>query len=150
VYQGQGKFDQAEALLVELVERRRRVRGPEHPDLALALALLGAGRLQQQRSAEAEPVLREALAIREAKVPDAWLTSDARWLLGGALLGQQKYAEAEPLLLQGYEGLMQRRDKIPAARRRRPTESLERLVQLYDAWGKPDEAAKWRKVLKAN
>jgi hypothetical protein len=24
---------------------------------------------------------------------------------------------------------------------------LERLVQLYDAWGKPDEAAKWRKEL---
>jgi hypothetical protein len=27
----------------------------------------------------------------------------------------------------------------------RLTEALERLVQLYDAWGKKDEAAKWRK-----
>ncbi len=26
------------------------------------------------------------------------------------------------------------------------TEALQRLVQLYDAWGKKDEAAKWRKV----
>ena len=26
----------------------------------------------------------------------------------------------------------------------RPVEALERLVQLYDAWGKPEEAAKWR------
>jgi len=33
----------------------------------------------------------------------------------------------------------------------RMRDALERLVQLYDAWGKPDEAAKWRKELeKAN
>jgi hypothetical protein len=25
--------------------------------------------------------------------------------------------------------------------------TLERLVKLYDAWDKPDEAAKWRKEL---
>ena len=24
------------------------------------------------------------------------------------------------------------------------TEALERLVQLYDDWGKPDQAAEWR------
>ena len=29
------------------------------------------------------------------------------------------------------------------------TEALERLVQLYDAWGKQAEAAKWKKVLEA-
>ena len=26
---------------------------------------------------------------------------------------------------------------------------IERLVQLYEAWEKPDEAAKWRKELEA-
>jgi hypothetical protein len=25
-------------------------------------------------------------------------------------------------------------------------EALDRLVQLYEAWGKPEEAARWRKV----
>ena len=63
------------------------------------------------------------------------------------LLGQKKYAEAEPLLLQGYEGLVQRRDKIPPKYPNRPTEALERLVQLYDAWGKKDKADEWRKKL---
>jgi hypothetical protein len=29
------------------------------------------------------------------------------------------------------------------------TVALERLVQLYLAWGKPDEAARWRKDLEA-
>ena len=31
----------------------------------------------------------------------------------------------------------------------RLTEALERLVQLYDAWGKQDKADEWRKKLEA-
>jgi hypothetical protein len=31
----------------------------------------------------------------------------------------------------------------------RLTEALERLVQLYDGWGKRDEAARWRAELEA-
>jgi len=30
---------------------------------------------------------------------------------------------------------------------RRATESLQWLAQLYDAWGKPAQAAEWRKKL---
>jgi hypothetical protein len=29
------------------------------------------------------------------------------------------------------------------------TEALERIVELYDAWNKPQVAAKWRKELEA-
>jgi hypothetical protein len=68
-------------------------------------------------------------------------------VLGGSLLGQQKYADAEPLLLRGYDGMKKREGKIPPQGKLRPTEALERLVQLYDAQGKPDEVAKWRKEL---
>jgi hypothetical protein len=28
-------------------------------------------------------------------------------------------------------------------------DALEKLVQFYDAWGKPDEATKWRKEMEA-
>jgi len=67
--------------------------------------------------------------------------------LGGARVGQAKYAEAEPLLLTGYEGMKQRQAKIPNEGRLRLTEGVDRLVQLYDALGKKDESAKWRKEL---
>jgi eukaryotic-like serine/threonine-protein kinase len=62
-------------------------------------------------------------------------------MLGGSLLGQRKYAEAETHLLHGYEGMKQREDKIPASAKFRVTESLKHLVQLYEAWGKPEQAA---------
>jgi hypothetical protein len=44
--------------------------------------------------------------------------------------------------------MKQRAAKIPEPGRKVwLTEALKRLVRLYDAWGKPDEAAKWRKEL---
>ncbi len=66
-------------------------------------------------SMEAEPLLRECLAIREKALPDNWLTFNTRSMLGGLLLGQKKYEEAEPLLLAGYEGMKERENSDSAA-----------------------------------
>ena len=98
---------------------------------------------------DAEPILRESLAIREKNEPDAWTTFDTKSLLGGALAGQKKYADAEPLLLAGYEGMKQREKTIPPQSSTRLPEGIERLVQLYDAWGKKDKADEWRKKREA-
>jgi len=72
---------------------------------------------------------------------------DCSTLLGGALLGQEKCADAEPLLVQGYQGMKSREAKMPDAARMHLAQALERLVQLYDAWGKSDQAEPWRKKL---
>jgi eukaryotic-like serine/threonine-protein kinase len=111
------------------------------------LVELGLTLLQVRQPTEAEPLLRECLAIRESKAPDEWRTFNAKSLLGGALLGQQKYAEAEPLLLQGYEGMKQRETKIPANAKKRLAEAAERLATLYEAIGRADEARAWREKL---
>jgi hypothetical protein len=51
-------------------------------------------------------------------------------------------------LLQGYEGLKQRAKKIPERHRAvRLSQAVERLIRLYDALQKKDEAAKWHKEL---
>jgi hypothetical protein len=70
-------------------------------------------------------------------------------MLGGALLGQKRYADAEPLLLKGYEGMKAREKTIPHQGMVRVPEALERLVQLYEATGNKDEAARWRTELVA-
>jgi hypothetical protein len=94
--------------------------------------------------------LREGLIVSEQKQPDFWETFDAQSILGGCLLGQQKYADAEPLLLAGYGGIHERENMIPAASRVRQKEAVERLVQLYDATTRKDEAAVWRGRLEAH
>ena len=93
--------------------------------------------------------MRECLLSREKTEADAWTTFNTQSLLGGSLLGQKNLPPdaAEPLLLAGYEGMKAREAKIPAQGKPRLTEALERLVQLYDAWGKPSHAAEWREKL---
>ena len=101
----------------------------------------------QGEYAAAEPLLRECLAIRAAKLPDVWLTFHARSQLGGSLLGQKKYAEAEPLVLTGYEGMQAREAWISGRDKNWLIEAGARIVALYDAWGKPGAAAAWRAKL---
>jgi eukaryotic-like serine/threonine-protein kinase len=64
-----------------------------------------------------------------------------------ALAGQKKYAEAERYLIDGYEGLKARETTIPASSRKNPAAAAARIVPFYEAWGKPDQAAAWRKKL---
>jgi hypothetical protein len=49
----------------------------------------------------------------------------------------------------GYEGMKQREAKIPPQGKVRLSEAVERMVRLYDAWGKKDKAAEWRKKSEA-
>ena len=104
--------------------------------------------LNAGRFADAEPILNEGLTLREMAMPDSWQTFNTQSLLGGALAGQKKYADAEPLLLAGYRGMIQRETTISQSfRASRLTEALQRLVDLYTAWAKPDEAAMWQQTL---
>jgi tetratricopeptide (TPR) repeat protein len=98
---------------------------------------------REGRYADAEPLLRECLEMRrEILSPDDWRISNAMSNLGESLVGQGRYAEAKPLLVEGYESM------VPSARRdQRLGEALERLVNLYDSWGKPDRAAEWKAAM---
>lgn len=100
------------------------------------IANLGAVRLAQQKYAEATTLLREGLRLTEKHDLDAGYRFYVMNLLGASLAGQKKYADAEPLLLESCQGLQQRQASLSPHLNapRRITESLERLVQLYDAW----------------
>jgi len=142
--------------------------GPNHIDTLLARRDLAQMHMNLNQFAAAEPILfevlrgmndrapedpivvsttrllRECLAAQQRSAPDAWWVFNAQLLLGGALLGQKNYAEAEPLLLQGYEGLKQREKTISPQDLLRIAEALDRLIELYTATNRPNEAKKWR------
>src|SRR5262249_15808856 len=126
-----------------LAERRRRVPA-DSLQLAGLLARSATIVLEAKAWTAAETILRESLAIREKAEPDAWTTFNTKAMLGGALLGQEKYGDAEPLMREGYEGMKQRRDKIPAQSKDRLTRALEWLIELADATGKLDDAERWK------
>jgi hypothetical protein len=111
------------------------------------LAEMASTRLREGNLAEAERLARECLTIREREIPGEWRTFNARSILGAALLGQKKYADSEPFLLSSYEPMRQLAGTIPQEGKVRLRELLHRLVQLYEATARPDEAAKWKKRL---
>jgi len=149
VLQEQGKWTEAETLQREALAIRRKRLGSEHPDVAPLLADSTRTLLHEEKFVKAEALAREYVAVFEQRLSEDWQTSDVRSLLGATLLGQKKYAEAEPFLLTGYQGMKQHEDIIPAGAKRRLKEALQHLVQLYDATGKPEEAAKWKRELTA-
>ncbi len=131
-------------LLQEQLSEARKALPKDSPQLAGMLAQIGLGLLEQKNWTEAEPLLRECLAIREKTQPDVWSTFNTKSLLGGALLGQKKFADAQPLLLAGYEGMKQREKTMPEQGKIRLPEAVDRLIELSTATNKPDEVKKWR------
>jgi len=125
---------------------RRQSLGAGHPDTLTSINNLAVVCLAG-KPAQAEPLLREALAIREKTAPNDWHTFETRSLLGGSLLGQRKFEEAEPFLLQGCEGMTAREARIPVHSKKKMAEAGARIVELYDSWGKQDKAEEWRRKL---
>jgi|GEM_PF-1099764 len=136
--------EKAEPIWRGLMAFWKQKEGADSPEYAEELANLGMNLLQQQKPVDAEPFLRECLLLFEKNQPDDVNTFNTMSLLGLSLLKQKKFADAEPLLVSGHKGMEEREEKIPAKGQFLLTEALERLIQLYETWGKPEQAAKWK------
>ncbi len=143
------QFEEAETWRRRLLEVTRTREGPGSVGYALALTGLGRTLLLRKKYGDAEVPLREALTLLRQQQPDDWRRFAAESLLGGVLLGQQKYPEAEARLREGYQGLKEHLARIPPLESANVTETVDRLVQLYEAQGKAEEAAKWRQQRQA-
>jgi hypothetical protein len=91
-----------------------------------------------------EPLLREGLEIsRKGLPPGHWQTAVAESVLGRCLISLKRYDEAEPLLVESYPIIKSNfgdRDRLTQR-------ALSRIIDLYEAWGKPDKAAEYRAML---
>ena len=98
------------------------------------------------KAQEGEDILREAVKLRTDSLPKEhfWvaLANDA---LGECLTTQGRYDEAEPLLLQSYESLK----SSQGANNPRTRLALQRLVVLYEDWGRFATANIYRNKLVA-
>jgi tetratricopeptide (TPR) repeat protein len=146
-YQVAGRLTDALPLLEGTLKRRQAQLGPDHLDTLLTMNNLAGAYLDANRWVEAEKTARECLVLLEKKQPDAWPTFDTKSILGAALLGQKNYASAEPLLLAGYQGMIEREAQTPVPDKTRLVKALERLVQLYEATGRKDQAKEWQQKL---
>jgi tetratricopeptide (TPR) repeat protein len=149
-YLRDGRTTEASDLLANHIQAKRQRYAGDGTRLALALSETGGALLAGKAYNEAEPLLRESLALAEAHAADVLDRHRIRSLLGVALVGRKKYAEAEPLLVQAFEGLDKTHAETSYAALIWRAQALERVVQLYVAWDKLDTAAEWRRKQEAS
>jgi serine/threonine-protein kinase len=149
-----GRHTEAVSELGTAIDIVRPILGHQHQLVAIYSINLAAALVADNRAAEAEPLLREALRIR-AQVPavvpsrrrtfieDDWSIGATRSLLGASLVALRRYDEAEAMLLDARRDL----EGAAAPRRRDVAVTISRLVDLYVAWGKPETASVYRALL---
>ena len=141
VLRQEGKYDQAESVARQAVQMATATLGDGHPLVALFELNLGRAQLLRNEAAGAEPVLRKALEIRKRAFPPGhWRIGEAEGLLGECLTAQKRYKEAEALLLDARRTLKHG----PGWEGEQAEATQLRLHALYEAWGRPDEAAAYR------
>ena len=139
-----GKHAEAETRIDETLKIYRAATSLQFINYATALMVQGLIYSQTSRTDEAEKLLREAVRIRTGNVPEThFLRATANGALGEFLTAQKRFAEAEPFLLASHQSLKDSQ----AANSPRTRLAVRRLVHLYEAWNKPDQAAPYRALV---
>jgi eukaryotic-like serine/threonine-protein kinase len=129
----------------ELLAVRRELDPPNPVDVSRSLEQLATCLIDQRKFDDGETAARECLEIREGIKPDHWMTNAARTVLGAAYAGQGRFAEAETLMIAPFTAMVAARDDLPAVTGEMfLAAARERVVALYEAWGKTIEAERWR------
>jgi serine/threonine protein kinase len=144
VYPDVNRYEEAELIGRRCLELSRRSLGDEHPETLEAMGLLARVYSKQGRYDEAEPLYKAILEIqRRLGIQDEKVL---RQLVGLADLyvEQARYGEAEPLLQQQFQSRVEQF----GPEHPHTIESLNVLIALYEAWGKPEKAEEWREELR--
>jgi len=136
-----GKLQQAVEMFRAVLAMRGQLQPTGHPDTAAAMSQLADALTRAGDPQEAIPLAENALDIRKKILPPGnWAIWNTTSVLGGAYAGAGKFEQAEPLLKQSFDGLAT--GSVLGKRTQR--DAADRLVTLYEKWGRPEQAVQWR------
>ncbi len=141
-----GQHARAVPMAREVLALRGKTLEDSHPMVAFSMLLLGRALGPLGQLDEGERWIREGYAVRQRLVPAGhWTLASTRSILGAHLVLAKRYQEAEPIMLTAE------RELTAALGTDAPivASARERLVRLYTAWQRPDEARKWQATLAA-
>jgi eukaryotic-like serine/threonine-protein kinase len=144
----EGRLVEAEALGKETLDARLRTKANQD-DVGTGRTLLYLGRVlvEQSKLDEAEPRLQEALTIfrkDDSNKTRPELAAQAENWLGSIQVARKAYPEAEALMRSGFERFFAANAEMSPNERR---VTVGHIVQLYQAWDKPEETTRWQKKL---
>ena len=137
----------ADRYVEEALAMRRRLFPKSHPEIASSLLHVAILQNATHRYQDALASSREAVEIYTAAASASdWKTALADSISGAALTGLGEYADAEQHLVHSYAIIGNDAGALPTYR------ALARryLVELYRAWGRPQEATRYAAATNAS
>ncbi len=134
-----GKLEPARQHLAEAREIQEKLGGPRSvrtgvllKNQALVLSLAGdLAHCEQQADA--------ALEVLRGEERASWV-AETESIRSYCVALQGRYAAAEPILVESHAALVRQL----TAEHRKSRQALDRLIAVYDAWGRPEEANRYR------
>jgi hypothetical protein len=125
------------------VETSRRALGKNHTETIAGLGEMARLREAQGRLAEAADLSRQTVDLaQQVKFKDDWQMALYRLDYGRYLTRMRQFPEAEKQLLESLAGLK----TILGADHQLSKKAAQLVVELYEAWGKPVQAAEYRSL----
>lgn len=140
----QGRLGEAGEIWSQVLAGYRKTLGPDHPLVLVTTANIARVTQDLGRLDEAERLYRDLVARAERTLPPGHFNLHLyRGGLGVCLMERGAYDEAERWLLESHRGHL----AAHGAQHPRSAQSIERLVDLYERWGRTREAARFRALL---
>ncbi|UCC32639.1 MAG: tetratricopeptide repeat protein [Phycisphaerales bacterium] len=140
----QGRLAESEQVLREALGGLRRILGDRTLFTLECLTRLTNTLLEQSKVSEAEAVVREYLATAGETLPeDTCQIATAESLLGACHIARRDFEVAERLLLASHPVI----SSSLGQRQEITKQAIERIVGLYEVWGRPEQVSKWRAKL---
>ena len=140
----QGKFEEAELFLGRAVATSHRVLGQKHTETIAGLGEMARLREAQGRLGEAADLSRQTIDLAQrVKLKDDWQMARYRLDYGRYLTRMSRFPQAEKQLLESLAGLK----TILGPDHQLSKKAAQHLMELYEAWDKPVQAAEYRTFL---
>jgi tetratricopeptide (TPR) repeat protein len=134
---------EAEALYREVLEIKRRVLGEDHPDIPVATKNLARELERRGNLSEAAKLYEQSVELARKTLYYGRNTTDYFLCYGQCLTKLARYEGAEKLLDEGYQILADKWGEADGDTQL----NVKALIDLYEAWDKPEHAAIWREKL---
>ena len=146
VFHGQRKLTEARESFEQALEVLRQLYGVNHFKVAMSERGYAALLLELGETSKACTLAEHSLSILQVSRPAGdWVVADAESVLGHCLLVKGHYQEAEGYLQKGYTELQIAQGEKSYFTRR----AQDRIIQLYETWGKQEQAEAYRNVTRA-
>jgi len=147
LYLAQERYDEAQSLLIRTLEGRQSVLGEEHPDTLASMSDLASVYYYQGQYDKANPLLVKAMEIgRRVLGEDDLQNQISMGWLARVYREQGRNEQAEPL----YVEMLESRRRIFGEECEKEVVTsivVKELIKLYETWGKPQQAKKYREKL---